>query len=215
VPDPDPALPAGYAQAVCTGTYGPASWTNILYFGILDPGTNTDLVVAGDVGAAAAALYDKLGFAHFVDAWEHQTVKVIYRPLEGDMVKTATVADAVGTDSGDGESAQVAYLINWITSDYRRGGKPRTYICGVPVEATADSATLDTDWRGSMNSGLADWIAQIASGDDLPGATTLELVEMSFIDGGVARDPALAFPVGGGLVNHVVATQRRRVDRLR
>jgi hypothetical protein len=42
------------------------------------------------------------------------------------------------------------------------------------------------------------------------------MVDMSFVNGGAYRAPnATAYPITGGSCSGVVATQRRRVDRLR
>jgi hypothetical protein len=43
----------------------------------------------------------------------------------------------------------------------------------------------------------------------------LQLVEMSFRTEKADRAEAVTFPIIGGNINPVVATQRRRVDRLR
>jgi len=40
-------------------------------------------------------------------------------------------------------------------------------------------------------------------------------VEMSFVDGKADRTTPVTFDITGGQVNQVVATQRRRIDRLR
>lgn len=214
MPD-EPNVPPGYAQATVAGLYGPASWENVLWFGILTPGGGTDLQTADDVGAAAANLYSGFDMGDFSEDWGVSTVKVLYRPLTGDMVKSVTVASAAGTNSSGGQGAQVAYLLNWVTSDYRRGGKPRTYVCGVPDDRLADSANLDSSVQSNFNDAIASWISDIALGTGLPNGSLLELVEMSFVDGGVERDTPLGFPVSGGILNPILATQRRRVDRLR
>lgn len=200
---------------MCGGLYGAASWENVLWFGVTDDNGNTDLQVAGDIGLSAVDLYNKMSLDRLSNDFSVTTCKVLYRPLTGDMVKSVTIADAVGTqDSGD-QAAQVAYLINWVTSDYRRGGKPRTYVCGVPDDGVTGTVGVDSGYLGAINSGLADWISAIADGSNNEQNTQLELVEMSFRDAGSERETPVAFPVSGGILNPILATQRRRVDRLR
>lgn len=207
-------IPVGYAKAVAKGTYGPTTWVNIMYFLVTPADGETLFETAQDVGWAMGELYNKLGYANFALGWIHHTVKVLYRDATDDFVKSVSVVDEAGTDSSGDQDAQVCYLVNWSTGDVRRGGKPRTYITGVPLSACADSATLDSDHLGSMNSGLVDWFTELAAGG-APSGAQLMPVEMSFIDGGVDRTAPQPYLISSGAVSNVVATQRRRVDRLR
>jgi hypothetical protein len=211
---PKAEIPVKYAQAVVKGSYGPTTWVNVLYFSI--PGlVDVDvLLAADDVGSAAIDLYNKLGYAHFSSGWKVSSAKVLIRDSGGSAFRSVTIADAPGTDSSGDQDAQVAYLINWYAGDVRRGGKPRQYICGVPMDACADSATLTSTFLGAMNSGLSDWFTELGDGS-LPHSNVLELVEMSFIDAKAYRTTPVAYPITSGQVNPVVATQRRRIDRLR
>ena len=214
MPD-EPNVPPGYAKCTVEGSYGPATWENVLWLGVTDDAGNPPLTQAQDIGQQVASLYSLFDAGDLSDQWSVSTVKVLLRPTEGDMVKSVTVADATGTNSNDSEAAQVAYLLNWVTSDYRRGGKARTYICGVPSEKMADSANVNPDTVSNFNGAIATWLGNLATGEGSDNGTLLELVEMSLVDAGVERDTPLGFPVAGGVCNGIVATQRRRVDRLR
>jgi len=66
----------------------------------------------------------------------------------------------------------------------------------------------------AFNSGIATWIAAgptASSGT----CTGLQLLEMSFRNGKTWRDTAASWPIYAGVANTVIATQRRRVNRLR
>ena len=211
---PKAEIPTGYAQAIANGTYGPTSWVNIMYFLVTPVGTPTLLEVAQDVGWAMEELYNKLGYAHFSANWTHSITKVLYRDSDTDFTRVVRVADAVGTDSSGDQDAQVSYLLNWAAGDVRRGGKPRTYVTGVPMDACADSAKLTSTFLGAMNSGLVDWFTELAAGG-APSGTELNPVEMSFINAKADRTVPQPYLITSGNVNQVVATQRRRIDRLR
>ena len=196
------------------GTYGPATWANVLYFLLGDVGTHTPGEVIQSVAAAAVQLYSTILASAFSSHWAINSTTVTYRDAADSIVRLR-VADAFAGTNGTGDQeAQVAYLINWATSDPRRGGKPRTYIPGVPDNAVADSARLTTGEVAAINSAIVTWLTAILT----PGGSRLvamQLVEMSFRNGGTWRDSAVTFPILGGVCNPVVATQRRRVDRLR
>jgi hypothetical protein len=126
-----------------------------------------------------------------------------------------TVADAhAGNVSSTEEAAQVAYLIDWQTGDPRKGGKPRQYITGVPTNQLADPANVSSGTISTVNTALTTWLGGLAARSH-GTASGLELVEMSFRDGKAWRAEGHPFTVISGFLNPVLATQRRRVDRLR
>lgn len=211
---PKAEIPNSSAQVVTSGIYGPTTWVNVWYYEILTPAAGDPGDTMIDLLSAAADFYNKVGFAHFSNTWEHQTSKVLYRDAGGSFNRSATIADAVGTDDSGDQDAQVAYLFNWFTGDVRRGGKARQYVSGVPMDACADSARITSGFQGSIQSGLDDWLLELAAGT-LPNSSVLALVEMSFVDGKADRTTPAMYPVTGGRLNPVVATQRRRIDRLR
>lgn len=210
---PKAEIPTGYAQAVTYGAYGPSSWANVRYYSVL---TQADTLAhtCDDIAFAENDLYSKCDFGNFSVNWAVRYTKVRYRDLISDIFKRTIIGTAAGTNAGGDQDAQVAYLINWDAPDIRRGGKPRSYVPGVPTDRMADSALLDSGPLSDFASGIAAWFVELADGS-LPNGTTLELVEMSFVDAGVDIDPPIGYPINSGTLNHVVATQRRRVDRLR
>ena len=211
---PKQPIPANYARAIVKGLYGPATWANIMFFQIITPAEGGNGLTADDVGEAAIALYTGLDMGDLSDDWSVTTCKVLYRDPEDTFVKSVTVADASGTNSSGDQDAQVAYLINWVSDDARRGGKPRQYIPGVPFDRCTDSVFLDSSVQSNFNTAIASWIASLPAGGWTNG-TELAMVEMSFVDAGVDLDPPVGYPITGGHLNAAVATQRRRVDRLR
>lgn len=205
-----PLIPVGSAKVSVSGQYGPATWANVLYLDI-SAGSSTP----GEVIAAAVAfihdLYEvAITPASLSENWSITSQTVSYRDAEDSLVRVR-VADALeGTVSGGAQDAQVAYLINWSTGDIRRGGKPRQYVPGVPDSQIADSARVRADVASSITGRLITWL------ESGPGLTIpMQLVEMSFRNAKADRAAAVSFPIIGASLNPVVATQRRRVDRLR
>lgn len=212
--DPD-QLPVGFARVAVSGTFGPATWTNVLYCSVDPTGTPTNAQVIADIGEFAADLYDSMDLGNLSENFSVSTQKVFWQDAEGSVQK-GTVADAkVGTNSGGDAPAQVCYLLEWTGGDARRGGKPRTYVCGVPEDKLADTANLTTDVVSSINSGLLDWIAKWGDSGAWTNGTEISLVEMSFREANAERVLPQDYILNTGHVSGVVATQRRRVDRLR
>lgn len=205
-----PPIPVGYIKVAQHGGLGPAGWVNVFYLAVT-PGSHTP----GEVIAAAAdAIHDfytdAMSLAAFPGEWSTTWCTVTYRDAEDSTVRIRVADAESGTASGDTQDAQVSYLVNWSTGDPRRGGKPRTYVCGVPDSVMADSAFINPSTVHDINTTLLPWLV------GLPSRTIpLELVEMSFRNDNTFRDVAAHYPILGATLNPVVATQRRRVDRLR
>lgn len=206
-------IPPGYVKAEAIGTYGPASWANVMYF----DATPSDPTHPEDVATAVAntlhAFYSGLPLSRIQTAWLVNTYKVFYR-ADPTSAYSFTLADAIGgANVGEGQDAQVSYLINWTSGDARKGGKPRQYICGVSNSERADTARLTNACTAAFNTAITTWLASFphVSGT----AHVIDLVEMSFVSNKVDLAPPVARTVRAGHLNPIVASQRRRVDRLR
>lgn len=129
-------------------------------------------------------------------------------------LRTVRVADVVGTGAGPAEAGQVCYLINWQTTDGRRGGKARSYIPGPRVADLSD--------QGHLIVGVANALTDFANAyhnavNALAPAPfdSVHFIDASFVDGKAYRTIPVGYEIFAGVCSPVVATQRRRVDRLR
>lgn len=211
-----PPIPVGYVRAAYSGTIGPATWVNVFYISVVPADGATPGQVIADVVQWLRNFYnDGIGLGNLLVSWQTRYVTCVYRDAADSTVRLR-VADALaGTNNDPPGAAQQAYLINYGTSDPRRGGKPRTYVAGVPDGKMQDSATLSSDALSSINDQLPLWLEANLDGSAVANGTATQLVEMSFVNGKVDRDAAVSYPILGATVNPITATQRRRVDRLR
>lgn len=211
-----PPIPVHSVKAEVLGFYGPATWANVLYFDInpAGPPVPTDVFIL--VQDVLHQLYAVQLAPHLVPDWRVTSYKIGYRDSPTSMSRV-TVADAIAgsATSGAEQTAQVCYLINWVSGDPRKGGKPRTYLPGVEDSALLNSAQLNPTSQANLTTAIEAWLAYLAT-DSHGTATGISFVEMSFFDGKAPRSPdAVSFPILSGYCNSVVATQRRRADRLR
>jgi hypothetical protein len=210
VADVKPPIPVGHCKAAVHGFLGPAEWVNVFYF-VVTAGSRTPGQVIGDVVTACHNFYaNVLLLAGMPSTWRTTFTTVTYRDSSTSTVRLRIADAQTGTGGTDAQDAQVAYLFNWGTGDPRKGGKPRQYVAGVLNAQMADSAFLNSARQAAVNANIITWLTS------LPGmATPMQLVEMSFRNDKTWRDNAATYPIIGGVLNPVVATQRRRVDRLR
>lgn len=205
-------IPIGYSKVEALGTFGPATWANVFYIDTTpsDPSAPNDAMAA-----ARLAIHELMGtFQTYASTtWSVARERVTYR-ADADSTYSATIADGIGgLVSGGYQDAQVAFLLNWVTGDARKGGKPRQYFVGVPDTAVADSARIQGSVVSAFNADIATWLAGFPY--DVGSGVANELVEMSFVNAKAYRTDPFPTSVVAGTVNPVVATQRRRVDRLR
>ena len=205
----------GTAKAVAEGVFGPTTWANVYYFavGTFDPAHLDDANAL--IATAVHDLYvTAIDLAILSDQWRYDRTKVAFRDAPGSMFRTATVVGAAGTDTSGAEEGQVALLINWSSNDPRRGGKPRQYISGVPEDGVADPARLDSTRYAACSGRLNTWLAGLNARSH-GTASGLTLLEMSFRDSNAWRSAAATWPIRAAACDVTIATQRRRIDRLR
>lgn len=209
-----PDIPIGTMKLTAFGRYGPTIWNNVFYgaIGTFDPAHLDD---ANELGADAIGdLYaTAFAMANFPASWHLDGVRVVFHDAADSHYRTTKIYSAVGI-GGASQDAQVAYLIDWTTNDPRKGGKPRTYVPGVLDAAMADVAALDPGLVAGITGRIATWLAHWLTASS-GTASDFQLLGMSFVLDKAYRDVAHGYPVRAGHLNSIVATQRRRVDRLR
>jgi hypothetical protein len=198
-------------EGVCMGT----TWANIFYFTV--PGgisgvTFADVVTLG--GQLSSAYYTNLLHTS-MHSTDTQLRRWKIKLIDGTSTEyRASGADnGAGTSSGALEAAQVCYLIDWVTTDPRRGGKARTYLPGVLTSALADNANLSSAALAAINT-EANNFHNAVNALTITGQL-LHMVEMSFINNKAPRAHGVGYEILAGVASNVVGTQRRRVDRLR
>lgn len=207
-------IPVGYAKAAAIGQNGPCSWANVFYFliGTLNGATPGDVLAM--VADAVHDFYNDVWSGNWSSTCSLQETRLAYRDAEDSLVRI-TVADVVvGTNESDYDLGQTAYLVNWSTSDIRKGGKPRSYISGVHDASMADAAHLVGSFKSGVTTLLNTWLTGLPERTD-SGIGGLQLEDMSFRNANAWRDVPVGFPIIGVSLNSVIATQRRRVNRLR
>jgi hypothetical protein len=140
-------------------------------------------------------------------------VQGTYFPTGSPLVVAGThTGSQAGSDSSDPAPASLAACISWQSGVYWRGGKPRTYVGGLGVDAMADEREL----LGSLISGLLTNATNLISGFNALTSGNFDSCQFGFVSfttGGVDRVPPLFFPIVGAAVHSRADTQRRRLGK--
>jgi hypothetical protein len=197
-------------------TDGVSKATNVFHFLCHETGGLGSTDVDGMVTALEGFWINDCWKQKASHLWHVVDYDAVYALIEGQPnVHRTHLADATaGLGSGASDTSNVCYLINWATGDARRGGKPRTYMCGFDEGDNADSANIVSSVISTFNPRIVTFLGHV-QGHTSGALVCDQLVEYSTVLHNAYRAAGVTFNITAGSMNTVVASQRRRVDRVR
>jgi hypothetical protein len=125
---------------------------------------------------------------------------------------TSSVASAPGVFSGNMHPPNTAIVLSWQIAEAYRGGKPRWYIPGVPLNATsaAGSPGISTTYAGQVEAVGTSFMAQV-NAHVLVGGGTMTLGTVSYFSGHTVRPTPLFRTFINAVVHERLDSQRRRL----
>ena len=173
------------------GHHDTSQWTNV--FWALT--TGYDSATGTDVSDLATDIFGvfQTNLLPWTSNSNHLTsVQCVLYQTSGELMGSST-ADHVGGASGSYQVGAVSLVLSWGTTAFWRGGKPRTYLSGIPDSAVDTATTYTSSYVSSVAGAAADFLSDFNG--LAPGALdTVTLGLLSRVSGGVARTPAVFFP---------------------
>lgn len=204
--------PDNSCRVSISGTMNSQPWANVFYVQLATSSSITQADL--DTWTTAFANAYKTAFqARQLAAVSYQLARaVLFTPGGGELISLSTMTGA-GSNAGSAVADNACCVVgSWLSSVYWRGGKPRTYLPGVPsgdvVNATTLAAGSITNWTTACT-GFRTSVNGLTAGT-ITG-TTHGFV--SFRSGNVERTPPVFFPSTGARVHARLGTQRRRLGR--
>lgn len=204
-----PALPdvANVLKIVFSGSFSGASWANVMHakwFGTTP--SNSDL---STIAGLLATDYDTRFGALLADDLLLENVEIT------DLTNTSAsrglwAGSLAGADTGDLLPASCAAVISWGIARRYRGGHPRTYLCGLTVNARQNARLLTAAKQIAIATAAGAFIGDVAGTASGP-ITSLELGQVSYYSGGVPRVVPLFDPFITGGSGLRIDSQRRRL----
>lgn len=200
-------------RVAASGTFGASKWANVFWL----TSTHTTAIDSTTMNTLCGDIHDLIG-GNYVQQMHVdsvlQDVKATYFPTGSPLVVAGEHTGSVpgGVTEGDPASASIAACISWQSGVYWRGGKPRTYVGGLPLSALQDETQLNGTFITTLLTNADNFISgmnALASGNF--NSITFGLV--SFLTGGTARVPPVFFPITGDAVHSRIDTQRRRLGK--
>lgn len=208
--------PAGWLRVAFEGTWDFVDWAVIHWF-VTTPTTDPTMSELNDlVDLIGEAFGDNLIHNGAVSTLvSFTTVKAVYAIASvPEKMRTVRIADEAGAGSSDQSLGQACYLIDWDSSDGRRGGKPRSYIPGVTDEDMADGAHILDSSRLTMTNSANAYHNAVNALTSAPWSS-IHFIDASFVNAKAYRLVPHGYEIFSGHCSPVTGTQRRRVGRLR
>lgn len=208
---PKPRPPQNAIRVALEGVYSTTKWANILWLNTAVSENPTSAQLLTVLEAIATSWGTNLA-PLLTSAVTLQEVKGVWFGAADSEVVANDNADIDGTAEGSGCNAQVSVCLSWVISAYYRGGKPRTYLPGIPQGALASVAYIATDNATAFQEAGAAMLADINALDSSP-FTSIALGTFSFATGKEWRETPLFRAYEGCACHTRLDTQRRRLGK--
>lgn len=207
--EPRPRPPDNTARLVFTGQQSSMNWAIILWLNITSSQpSGADLsslltTISNSWLSTMAPLY--------VATCSLTSIQAVWILPGGSEIVISNTTARVGTHAGTQlPNLATCSVANWRVDKYYRGGKPRSYLPGVPITSSTDFVHLTTAAITETQAGWAGLMGAINS------ATTgeiskVELGTVSFVEKKQWRDTPVFWKYNGVTIRSVLGTQRRRL----
>lgn len=204
-------MPSTVARIAVTGTYSGTTWANV-YYVQTDVSAESNAQVS-DLITDFKTAYESSGVLGKLSTGYHVTA---YRGVVQTSASTGFTAQitstGAGTTGGAGAPANNSAVLSWLSAAYWRGGKPRTYLAGIPLSAEDTVNGLDNTWKNDLASQAEDFRVAV----NAITTTRFDEVTMGFLhwqNDNVWLDPPQFLAFTGVTVHDRIGTQRRRLGQ--
>jgi hypothetical protein len=192
------------------GTYNGIPWANIVHLK-----TAAATITQPRMQTLAANMFTDYATDLMPNLSSHVTLKSV--TVTDISTSTGLGAVATGTQAGgqggNDMGANCAWVLSWSIPTRYRGGRPRTYLPGIPQSAIQDSRSLSATAVTAMQSSLNTWLAAILLDTSLGVAGSVALA-CTHYRGNPAHGPYPTLEqITSGVCRTIFGTQRRRIGR--
>lgn len=201
----------GMIKMVNSGNSGGTEWANILWLATDTSATPTEDDLTALVDAWITDWEENI-FTHLSTAFHFTNCQAVMFLSDSSELVSDNAVDFAGTDETGVLPANAAMVLSWGISAYYRGGKPRTYLPGIPLSFQESPNSFTSGSLTEIAGGAASLLSEINSYTTSP-FDGVQLGVLSFSTGGAYRADALFRPYTGVGVHPRIDSQRRRLGR--
>lgn len=192
-------------------TAGNVNWANVFWATCASASTPTP----ANLNSLASQLYScySTGLLGLLgNDLSQQRCVVNFYGAPGTQVVGEYATTNMGGSDNPTEVDSLSACISWQFPATWRGGKPRTYMPGLPSEAFETSNTLASAFQTALLSAAAGFRADVNASAAGP-VSAMVLSVMSFFSGNSPRALGVAFPITGEVVHPRIDSMRRRLGK--
>jgi hypothetical protein len=204
-PSPHPP-PAGVAKLRFRGNYNGASWENVMWCEVSGTPVFADILTLAldSYGAFQTNLLP-------LSAGNNHLNECIATYYDGvGTIEASETATHDGSESSANWTAAAAMVLSWKVISSYRGGKPRTYLAGHPLDAV-DTTRTWTDSHVAAAVTHANAFLTAMNGITTPNISAVALGCVHFFSHGLAKSPPTFDPYIGVGAQKRICSQRRRL----
>jgi hypothetical protein len=204
--------PDNSVRVAITGTLGGVNWANVFFCQLTVSGTPAQADLDAFLTAFQAAYKTRFGPRQITSLSYTQATATLFLP-GGGVLQSVVAMTGAGTEAGTAVADNAASkIISWLSTVYWRGGKPRTYLTGVPTGDVTSATSLTAAEIALLKTAATNFrsdVQALTSG----AITGTQFGFVSFQSGNVPRTPAVFFPITGATVHPRLGSQRRRLGK--
>lgn len=194
-----------------SGLIDSVAWANVFYAQLTTSGTIAQADLDTWTAAAGAAFKTRFAASQATAVGYGQCRSVLFSPGGTELL---SIASLTGTGSGGTAVADdsACIVISWSTNVYWRGGKPRTYLAGVPNTAIVNGHNISSSPASAAATAAGNFRSDInaLTAGTITGSS---LGFVSFRTGNADRVPPQFYAFTGARVHPRLGTQRRRLGK--
>lgn len=204
--------PDGTVRVAIQGTNNGTNWANVFWCNLAGGATAIQADLDAWLVSFAAAYKTNIGAIPANTVTFVQAKATLFQS-GGTVLQSVATMTGTATGSGAGVTDNAAAaVISWVTSVYWRGGKPRTYVPGLPVALTTNNHTITSAGASGIKSNAQNFrtaVNALSHG----GITSTTLGFVSFRSGNADRVPPVFFSIVDANAHTRYGSQRRRLGK--
>jgi hypothetical protein len=204
-----PQAPAGTLRVALSGLISTHKWVNVFYCQL----THTVAVTVNDLESILNGIVDLWGGNMMASLTTNVTLQQadgVFIPSVGQSLQWTHTETKTGLDANIIQDASACAVVDWLISDYYRGGHPRTYLPGPSSSGITNASQLGA----TIRSNIAANAETTRNGINALTSTNVTAVTMGTVRFQSAKawlSPPVFRPYTGSKVRSVLGSQRRRL----
>ena len=204
-----PQAPVDTLRVALSGLISTHKWVNVFYCRL----THSSAVTVNDLETILNGIVDAWGGNMMASLTTNVSLiqaDGVFIPSVGQSLQWTHTETKTGTDANIIQDASACAVVDWLISDYYRGGHPRTYLPGPSSSGITNASQLGATIRSNIATN-AETTRNLINALTSTHVTVVEMGTVRFQSAKAWLSPPVFRPYTGSKVRAVLGSQRRRL----